>query len=635
MNLVHFHRLMRLLSHEYHTAGWFAEQLQVSVKTVRNLLKELAQTTAAHGAVLESKASTGYRLLIQDAARWQSYQTACQQQKRDTLPQTAEERVQYILEYLIHSHDFVKLDELSELLFIAKRTLTKDLKEIEALLNSYHIQLVRKPNHGIRIEGSEFSVRLCLAGYIARNEKNRLLPDQALKRVAKCVEACLEKADYQLSDIALQNLIVHLYIAMKRMEAKHYVPLEEKWLAMLYDRNEYEIARQIVEKIQQEFQVCFPEAEIRYAALHLAGKRSLTVDGPANIIIDPDTAAMVDRMLESVYEAFRFDFRQDLELKMALGQHLIPLKVRVQCDMHMQNPLLKDIKERFALAYAIAAQASSIIADKYRKVLQEDEIGYIALSFALALERRHSGHEKKNILLVCASGKGSARLLSYQYQERFAGQLGKIQTCDVNHVDRMDFSAIDYVFTTVPIQAKVPVPILEVKYFLDEQDVRSMKKMLNADAASVCRRYFSPELFQVHLSGGSKEEILQNMCRFIQQSRALPAGFLPAVLKREQLAHTTFGNRVAMPHPYKAMTEETFVCIGILDAPVLWDDTEIQAVFLVSIGKKPDPHLQKFYRVVSKFLLNKACISQLIQQKNYPSFCSLLQQLEQEMEENP
>ena len=90
-----------------------------------------------------------------------------------------------------------------------------------------------------------------------------------------------------------------------------------------------------------------------------------------------------------------------------------------------------------------------------------------------------------------------------------------------------------------------------------------------------------------------------------------------------------------MPHPYKAMTEETFVCIGILDAPVLWDDTEIQAVFLVSIGKKPDPHLQKFYRVVSKFLLNKACISQLIQQKNYPSFCSLLQQLEQEMEENP
>ena len=79
----------------------------------------------------------------------------------------------------------MKLDELSELLFIAKRTLTKDLKEIEALLNSYHIQLVRKPNHGIRIEGSEFSVRLCLAGYIARNEKNRLLPDQALKRVAK------------------------------------------------------------------------------------------------------------------------------------------------------------------------------------------------------------------------------------------------------------------------------------------------------------------------------------------------------------------------------------------------------------------------------------------------------------------
>ena len=633
MNIVHLNLLMNLLSDQYQTASWFAEKLQVSNKTARNLLKELEQMASQHGACLESKSSAGYRLLILDQVLWQQFRLSCQAQEHGNLPQSPEERVQYILEYLVHSKDFVRLDELSDLLYIAKRTLTKDLKEIEGFLQRYRIQLVRKPNHGIRIEGSEFNIRLCLASYIARSKKNKLLPDQTLKRIARCIDDCLHKAAYQLSDVALQNLIVHLFIAIKRIESNHYVPLDEKWLTMLYDPNEYKTACQIVERLQQEFQLSFPEAEIRYTALHLAGKRTLEIDGQKNIVIDPETAEMVDQMLQSVYEAFHFDFRQDLELKMALGQHLIPLKVRVQCDMNMYNPLLKDIKERFALAYTIAAQAGSIIADKYQKILKDDEIGYIALSFALAMERQRNGHEKKNILLVCASGKGSAKLLSYQYRERFGEQLGTITTCDVNHVDAMDYSAIDYLFTTVPIRAKVPVPILEVQYFLNDQDVRSMKKLLSSDHTSVCSRYFVPELFLPHVPGKTKEAILKYMCAEIHKLRPLPPGFLQAVLKREKLARTSFGNQAAMPHPYKAQTQDTFVCTGLLNAPILWDDAEVQAVFLVSIGTQKDPHLQKFYRVMSKFLLNKACMAQLIQQKNYLSFCQLLQQLEQELEE--
>lgn len=75
--------------------------------------------------------------------------------------------------------------------------------------------------------------------------------------------------------------------------------------------------------------------------------------------------------------------------------------------MKLKNPLLKDIKARFPMAYAIALHSSSILTERYGHELKDDEVGYLALAFALAIERQNTELPKKNILIVCASGKGS------------------------------------------------------------------------------------------------------------------------------------------------------------------------------------------------------------------------------------
>lgn len=626
--------LIKALSDQYQTAECFAEKLHVSSKTIRNLLKELDKEIKYHGAGVKSKASVGYRLEVYNQDLWdQFFLTSRQQFEQLGLPQSHKERIQYILEYLSHRKEYIRIDDLSETLYVAKRTLTNDIKEIEEILQKYQIKLIRRPKHGIKIEGKEVNLRLCLANYVAQNSLTKIIQGRSMDVITECVLSCLEKSGYHLSDVAIQSLIVHLFIAVKRIETDHYVLLEEEWLTVIYGQEAYNIAKDIIGKIQDKFQLTFPESEVRYAALHLAGKRTLGDESSDNIVIDHETSEIVIQMLRSVYEAFKFDFSGDLELRMALCQHLIPLKVRVQCGMNFRNPLLKDIKERFALAYAMASQASSIIADRYQKLLKDDEIGYIALSFALALERQNRKREKKNILLVCSSGKGSAKLLAYQYQEKFKDQIKKVRTSNVNSVANVDFSDIDYIFTTVPIAAKVPVPIMEIKYFLDDQDIKVMKKALAQGPSGICERYFSPEIFIAEVPTGSREEILDFMCRHIKKYQELPENFLEAILKREKLARTAFGNRVAMPHPYKALTRYTFVCVGILKKPVWWDDKEVQVVFLVSIGQQPDKELQKFYRVTSKFLLNKEGITELIKKKSYSALQQLLAEVENELEE--
>lgn len=85
--------------------------------------------------------------------------------------------------------------------------------------------------------------------------------------------------------------------------------------------------------------------------------------------------------------------------------------------------------------------SKAILTPEYGTMPSDDEVGYIALSFALALERKKSGPVRKNVLVVCATGAGSARLLEYRYCKVFGDQLGTITTCDVSTIAEQDFSA--------------------------------------------------------------------------------------------------------------------------------------------------------------------------------------------------
>ncbi|MGL6217783.1 MAG: BglG family transcription antiterminator, partial [Lacrimispora sphenoides] len=366
--------------------------------------------------------------------------------------------------------------------------------------------------------------------------------------------------------------------------------------------------------------------------IHLAGKKMIYhADGAdQNIIITQEISDLVTIMLERVYDLFKFDFRNDLELRMLLCQHLVPLSIRIKYDMDLKNPLLRDVKERFCLSYTMACNAVTVINEHFNILLSEDEIAYFAFAFAFALERKKTEIEKKNILLVCSSGRGSAKLLQYKYQNSFKEYINDITACDVGSIYKVDFSKYDYIFTTVPITVPVPLPILEVQYFLDDKDIVNVKKVLTSDKASSVRNYYEREMFLPHLKLQTKEEVLRCMCQFVMEKKNLPKEFYESVLKRERLAKTAFGNMVAMPHVYKAISEETFVCVGILDEPVDWEGQKVRAVFLVSIANKDhtSEELQRFYQMTAAFLLSQKQIQELVKKQDYDAFIEAMSSIE-------
>lgn len=239
----------------------------------------------------------------------------------------------------------------------------------------------------------------------------------------------LEKEKFAMSTMALDNLAVHLEVAVERIRTGHAIESSDGMQADLPERI-LEVASHIAVQIENMTGVAFPLPEVCYIAMHLNGKqmyRANAMTSDENLVIPQEVNHIVSDMIEHIYEAFRIDFRDNLELRMGLCMHMVPLLARIKSGMRMKNPILQDIKREYPLAYEMATQACSVLRNVSPNPIKEDEIGYIAVSFALALERQKAKERApKNILIVCASGKGSAQLLAYRYQQKFGKNLGQV-----------------------------------------------------------------------------------------------------------------------------------------------------------------------------------------------------------------
>lgn len=629
-------KLFKLLKEdEYLTAAFFAESIKVSDKTARTLLSKLADVLDKYGVQIEIRHGKGYRICINDGIEIDKIISRIFPERKNEIPNTTEERVEYLKEYLLGLNTYCKLEDLSQTLYISRKTITADLKKVEGDIGKYNLKMSRKPNHGIKICGSEFDFRSCIVDcllnldYCGWERKH----GENLNKFKGYIIEILEKYEIKLSDIAVQNLIMHIYVMLKRIQAGFEIYLEEKQLNQFSLEKELITASEIADKISENMGVLVSIQEIKYIAIHLAGKKiyDSSCKNGKNLIITKEIDKLVTEILNKIYESFKIDFRDNLELRMSLSQHIVPLEVRIKFDMTLNNPLLQEVKEQYFLAYSIASFACGIISQKYNKKLDENEIGYFALSFALALERDKYDIRRKTILIVCSSGKGSTQLLKYKYLDQFGKYIDDIKTCDVNGISKINMDEIDYIFTTVPIKEKVKVPILEVQYFLESEDVKNVMHVLETSQNDTILKYYSSDLFISELDLNTKDEVLNYMCDVIEKVEVIPKDFRKAVFEREKIAQIEFGNRVAIPHPCRTLSKRTFACIAILKNPIIWEKQEVQVIFLISIEDKPSKEIQKFYKTTSKLLLNKQYISELIRNKDFITLTKLFHKVEEEM----
>jgi len=477
-----------LSEERYTTSAQIAEVLHISGRTVRSRMRLLEEELNFHGARLLAKQGLGYSLEI--VAR-KEYQDWCGKDKQpeELLPSCSAERRQFLLAYLLNHNEYVKLDDLSSALYISRNTLTADLRRVESILLGYHLKLERRPNYGIRVAGKEFDKRRCVAKCLLKGDYSGFCTEkqkQESRVLYDILFSISREMHLKLSESSFEQLIVHLYVANGRILRGQGMDGQELGEALEVNINPgvKELAKKIALEIENRMNIHYAESEVLYLALHLSGK--ISADSPgcygAGLVISSQIDELVLQMLTVIYEEYKLDFRNNPELRMSLNQHLIPLDVRMKYDISMKNPLLSQIRKQYSYAYAVAAAACTALAKYYRKPVPEDEVGYIAVLFALAMEKQGKEIEKKNIVVICMSGRGSSQLFIYKYKQAFGRYINKIYESTIFEVENLDFEGlkIDYVFTTVPLSVSLPVPVFEISLFLTDYEISHYRKLFES-----------------------------------------------------------------------------------------------------------------------------------------------------------
>lgn len=635
-----------------------SQHFDVSERTIRTYVKRANERLDGF-ACLVKKNRGGYSVKVTDGPALNAWLESMHMNIARGNMQP-EDRVAYLLNDLLDRTDWVTVDELCHALCVSRPTVSGDLKRVEERLEEFGLKIEKRPHYGIRVIGEELSRRLCLASSVveslAREEAatGKALPGggdktsivegaqagpcrmTSLDKIAKIVDAAVDEFDFQINSLTYQNLLVHISIALMRIQEGNYVPVDLGANSCICDDRVADVAAGIATRIRCELGVELPESEQSYIAIHLAGKEMIADPDTAlegkegeetGLVISEEVWSVVTQMLEVVWKSFRYDFRDDLELRMNLARHIVPLVVRLRYHLHIDNPILTDIRRRYPLAYSMALDSSAVLAEHYGATLSENEVGFIAMAFALSLERHRTELPKKNILVVCASGRGSARMLEYRYRQEFGAYVDSIQTCDVAHVSKADFSKIDYVFTTVPLREALPVPVRQIEFFFDDAEVREVRRLLSTrepdalDPSFAAR--FSKQLFFAHKTFASKKEALVFLCKQMEGTGRVAENFSELVMRREDCVATSFGNEVAMPHPLEPVCDRSFAAVALLDEPLDWGNGSVKAIFMVAISTEDNDELGGMFDVLAEAFNDADGISKLMQEQSYEALMDL------------
>lgn len=618
------------------TSQFLAAQFQVSSKTIQNDIKELNELLEEADARIDSLRGVGYKLIINDKDRFNDFFQKHLIKLNRQIPTEPEERIKYVMERLLLTSDYVKLEELAEELFISRSTLQGVIKDVREILKEYDLNLDQKPNYGVKVIGDEMKIRFCISEYVL-NQNPQIMDEsvellsfgskQEIETIRDCILSKLRKYQIVISDVNLHNLITHIAIACRRIREKNTVEMVTDQLISVTKEKEYKVAEEIVGDIEKKLNITFPKSEIAYISIHLQGTKLVNPKinkEELRQVIPEDVLNVAQSMIEAIDAQFYFNLKQDADLLSALCLHLKPAINRIKYNMNLRNPLLEEIKAKYPLSFEAALTGVEKIKEKYGIEFDENEIGYIALHIEVALERQKELNKKAHkCLIVCASGLGTSQLLSYKLKNRFGDRLQISGTSEYYNLKNQPLNEIDLIISTIPIKEKLPVPVIQISTILGDSDVKQIERvMVNID--SIIDKYLRREFTFLQRDFESPEEVIYFLGDRLMEAGKVGENYVASVLERESFSPTAFGNLVAIPHPIDPETDETFWSIVTLKKPILWFNKPVQFVCLLNINKNGDLEVKPMYEILVQMLDNAKLVNELIKCKSFDELRNIM-----------
>ncbi|PKO05501.1 MAG: hypothetical protein CVU41_12795 [Chloroflexi bacterium HGW-Chloroflexi-3] len=432
-----------------------ASHLSVTPRMVRYNLLAVEVWLKKHGVQLSRQQKVGLSLEINENERQHLIDEVS---GINLLPGalTSVEREKVILLTLLSAPGPVYIQNLANKLLVCTATVTKNLNLIDLKLKENHLNLIRRPNYGLRVSGSEKIRRRMIADLLLDMIPSEWLlqigrglsykdiivlqewPDKAKKaNFLLEVEPLLEMLDlpesYRLEGLVeaelnisfpeLAKVVLMLSLSIQRMRIRQNHPLyqEEVVVPPIDDVSLQSVIKILVQQIEKETGTDLPEAEKREMSLHVLGAETqparqfvvrLSTEGSTWL------EQLVDAMMAEVGQQLDQRLAGNIELREVLLAYLQPAIYRIRYKLPLYNPQAIEIKRMYPTIFKSAFEICNLMEPLTQTKTPEEEVGYVAMCLIAAVEGSILRRQPR-VAVICPLGIATSKMLVSRLRKEF------------------------------------------------------------------------------------------------------------------------------------------------------------------------------------------------------------------------
>lgn len=629
------------------TFAQIAEQMEVSVKTVRNdigFIKEYL--TAQNAGEIETRPHVGVRLNITDE-QWKSLDNGGDDEDRE---------IAFFIIKSLMKDGTLTAQKLAERYFIGRTQLEKVLDGVADWFFNRHILFERRRGRGISIRYSEFNYRMAMLKFCSE-----FTPElEGLANVSAPQHLGIAERDYKAICAALGGFAPDK-VAESIIKTEEEFGLSFNYtsginllfltsLCILRNGRGIEIempkvshhptdgesgkvfADALASRLEEKYKVRLSEHEREFLVFSVdtseissfADDDSRRVFEAANIELCRFTVKAVNLISDIAGIDLRDDRFFVKQLFLQFKASISRLKYGIVC----KNLLLTRIKTKYPNMMAIAWFMENLFHKELGLEVNEHEVGFFALHIGGAIERRLS---QLTACIVCDYGIGISQIL----KEKITRTIPDIRITSVfsgrdTHLIKNE--DCDFVIATTPLDGyRLGHDIVTIGHLLDENDIKiledKIKYLRSSKPGNVGRikpktGLFNTELIFPKCKAFDKTSLLKTMCSRMEALGYVTADFEKSVLEREKTAPTDIGNGFAIPHGLGEYVNHSVVAFASLEHPIEWVENgeDVDIVLLIAFDPDEDEEVKRnimgFYKSVVSFMEDEKACENLRRQNN-------------------
>lgn len=483
--------LTKLLMKDKISMKDLSEEFQVSERTLRNDIQRLQELTDGEELIVISK---GF-IHIRDSEKFQKeVQKAAKDSDFYQYRLSAEERRMAAIIMIICEEEYTTADYLAGRLFVSRSTMTKEIIEIKNRLAEEGIILEARTKKGYRICGDELQIRR-LAYKLFKGLKHEegiyswLIEKVLQEKIegAYIRQALLQyEADYKLDllDTSFKAIETYLLITVIRILQGNIAGSSPVTSENQFSQAALELLQKVLKEFGYDGEVTEEEVQ---------GFNEIFMDNFK--ISSQDSTTDIEMVTtQMIIASFVWTVCMSLDIKDRIGyQNYESLMEHIKStiyhlrnnDYKTQNPLCEELEQMYPEIFEHVAENIKDIERMIGKKMEKDEISYIVMHIASALELLKAEKQEVSALIICPAGLCTAMLLKVKLKQNFNIYVEDI--IPAHKLEKYDRSNIDMVIATVPLKDELDIAvqinpllyendIIKIQNYIKDKHIREKKK---------------------------------------------------------------------------------------------------------------------------------------------------------------